>query len=116
MFSLRKKVNNNIEVNVAYDVINENKTNPKLVILDVRTPKEYESERIENATNIDYNSKSFKIEVDKLDKNHKYLVYCRSGHRSSNAVKDMKKLGFEDVKNISGGIMKWNRKGLPLKQ
>jgi rhodanese-related sulfurtransferase len=115
MFGLRKKENNDIDVINAYELINENKSNSDFVILDVRTKAEYDSERIEDAKNIDYKSKDFKIKMDKLDKNIKYLVYCRSGHRSANAVKDMKKLGFEDVLNISGGIMKWNRKGLPMK-
>ena len=44
----------------------------------------------------------------------KYLVYCRSGHRSSNAVKIMIEMGFTDIYNLSGGIRKWKGEGLPL--
>lgn len=115
MFGLRKKGKNDIDVIEAHDLIVENNSDPKLVILDVRTPDEYSSERIEDSQNINFNSGNFKRKVNELDKTKKYLVYCRSGRRSANAVKEMKKLGFEDVLNISGGIMKWNKKGLPMK-
>ncbi len=68
--------------------------------LDVRSPEEYSESHIDNAENIDYNSSTFKEELEKRDKNNKYLVYCRSGHRSSNAVKIMIKLGFTDIHNF----------------
>lgn len=115
MFGFGKKRNNDIEVIEAYELIVENESNPEFIILDVRTPEEYGEYRIENARNMNYNSNNFKDELLKLEKNGSYLVYCRSGRRSSNAVKEMDKLGFRDVKNISGGILKWNKKGLPLK-
>ena len=115
MFGLGKKGKNDIDVIEAYDLIIENKSDPKLVILDVRTPDEYNSEKIEDSININFNSGNFKMDVNELEKTKKYLVYCRSGRRSANALKEMKKLGFEDVLNISGGIMKWNSKGLPMK-
>jgi|WetSurMetagenome_2_1015567.scaffolds.fasta_scaffold364961_2 rhodanese-related sulfurtransferase len=105
---------NDIEVSDAYNLIIENESNQAFIILDVRSPGEYSREHIENAMNIDYNSNNFKSEVDKLDKNKKYLVYCHSGQRSSNAVKVMEQLGFSDLTNLSGGIMKWNRNKLPV--
>jgi rhodanese-related sulfurtransferase len=114
MFTLRRTEKNDITVTIAYELIKNQDSNHKLVILDVRSPGEFSDEHIENAENLDYNSKNFKIKVNELDKNKKYLVYCHSGMRSSRAVKEMEKLGFTDIKNISGGIKKWKRNGLPL--
>lgn len=115
MLGFGKKNNNDIEILEAYDLIVENQSNPEFIILDVRRPEEYEESRIENARNIDYNSNNFEEEILKLNKNDKYLVYCRSGRRSSNTLKIMNKLGFNDVKNMKGGITKWINKGLPIK-
>jgi rhodanese-related sulfurtransferase len=114
MFKLRRSGKNDITVLDAFELINQYDSNTKLVILDVRSYQEFSDEHIENAENLDYNSQEFKIKVNDLDKNKKYLVYCHSGMRSSRAVKEMEKLGFTDIKNISGGISKWKGNGLPL--
>lgn len=97
----------------AYILIQENKDNPNFVILDVRTPEEFLGECIENAVNLDYYSDTFKNDLDELDKNKTYLIYCRSGRRSENALNIMKELGFREVYNMSGGIIKWKSEGLP---
>jgi rhodanese-related sulfurtransferase len=115
MFGYGKKKDYDINILDAYDLIVENQSNPKFMILDVRTPQEFAESRIENAKNIDYNSNTFKDEVSKLERDGKYLVYCRSGMRSLNATKIMMDLGFTDVKNMEGGITKWINKGLPIK-
>lgn len=114
MFKMGRKGKNDIKSLDAYGLIAENKSNSKFVILDVRSPDEYSENHIENAENITYNSQNFEVEIEKLDKDKKYLVYCRSGHRSSNAIKVMIKLGFTDIHNLSGGIRKWKGKGLLL--
>jgi rhodanese-related sulfurtransferase len=106
--------NNDIKAENAYKMINTNKSNTEFIILDVRTPDEYSEAHIDNAENIDYSSSTFKEELEKREKNYKYLVYCRSGHRSSNAVKLMIKLGFTDIHNLSGGIREWKKEDLPL--
>lgn len=75
------------------------------VILDVRTKEEYDSGHVEKAINIDYNSADFSKKISALDKNKTYLVYCRSGNRSSKAVSEMKGLGFTSIYNLSGGVL-----------
>lgn len=86
----------------AIDLI---ENNSDLVIVDVRTEAEYGAGHIEGALNIDLNSLNFKDEIDKLDKNKKYLVYCRSGNRSRIAGKIIEALGFNDVYNLDGGVV-----------
>jgi len=97
----------------AFTLIQNNKNNPDFVIIDVRTPEEFASEHIENALNIDYYSETFRDELNKLDKNKTYLVYCRSGGRSGNASTIMKKLNFREAYNMLGGINVWKSEGLP---
>lgn len=103
----------NITPEEAYISIQENKDNPNFVILDVRTPEEFLGEYIENAVNLDYYSDTFRNDLDKLDKNKTYLIYCRSGRRSENALNIMKELDFREAYNMSGGIIKWKSEGLP---
>lgn len=88
----------------------EKTTNAQLV--DVRTPEEFDSKHLDNAINIDYNSGGFDTEIAKLDKTKPTFVYCLSGGRSSAAVQKMQELGFTELYNMDGGMMKWNALGL----
>ncbi len=114
MFGLGKSGKNSIKALDAHELITKNLSNLNFIILDVRSPSEYFEAHIEHAENIDYNSQTFKSELEKRDRNGKYLIYCRSGHRSSNVIKIMIELGFTDIYNLSGGIRKWKGEGLPI--
>lgn len=103
----------NITPEEAYILIQENKDNLNFIILDVRTPEEFLDEYIENAVNLDYYSDNFRNDLDKLDKNKTYLIYCRSGRRSENALNVMKELDFREAYNMLSGIIKWKSEKLP---
>jgi len=78
------------------------------VILDVRTDAEVADGKIPNSIHIDiYRGADFVSEVEKLDKNKNYYVYCRSGNRSGQACKIMEQIGFENTYNLIGGMMQW---------
>ena len=78
------------------------------VIIDVRTPEEFEHSRIPNSKNIDfYNPQNFMHEIEKLNKDNSYYVYCRTGVRSANSCQLMSDLGFKKVYNLLGGIVEW---------
>lgn len=76
------------------------------VVLDVRTPEEFESARIPKSININIMDRTFLSQVAALDKSKPYFVYCRSGARSGQACLTMAGQGFE-VYNLAGGIMRW---------
>ena len=81
---------------------------PGAVVLDVRTVEEFESGYIPNAKNIDLRmGPGFIDEINTLDKNKSYYVYCRSGARSAQAVQLMRDLGFDETYNLLGGILEW---------
>ena len=78
------------------------------IILDVRTPEEFETSRIPNSKNIDfYNPQNFMQEIEKLNKDNSYYLYCRTGVRSANSCQLMNELGFHKVYNLLGGIVEW---------
>jgi rhodanese-related sulfurtransferase len=77
------------------------------VLLDVRTPMENKTVRIPNSILIDIHDPLFAEEIEKLDKNKSYYVYCRSGNRSFHAGNYMLKIGFEKVYNLESGIIGW---------
>jgi len=97
----------------ARDLLGKRSGNPGFVLLDVRTPKEFNEVRIDGAVMIDYLSPSFRDEIAKLDRGKSYLVYCRTGHRTNGVVKVMRELGFKNVSVLSGGITAWKEAGFP---
>lgn len=85
-----------------------------VVSLDVRTADEFAEGHLIDAININVESGNFEAEIEKLDKNTTYAVYCRSGRRSAIAVDLMKKAGFTNLYNLDGGVIDWSASGLPL--
>lgn len=88
---------------------------PDEQILDVRTAEEFQSGYIDGARNIDWNSQSFPIDVNALEKSKPVLIYCRSGRRSAEAATYLRNNGFTDVRELEGGIAAWQAAGLPVK-
>ena len=103
----------NLSPSEARELLGKRSGDPRFVLLDVRTAKEFSEERIEGAVMVDYLSPSFRDEVAKLDRSKYYLVYCRTGHRTEGAAKVMQELGFRNVSVIAGGITKWKEGGFP---
>lgn len=90
------------------------KSEPEAVILDVRTPGEFQEGALQSAVNVDYNGGNFEAEVSKMDKSKTYFVYCLAGGRSSSAASLMRKSGFKKVIDLKGGMMAWQKEGLPM--
>jgi rhodanese-related sulfurtransferase len=103
-----------LEAREAFTLIQTNSNNPQFVILDVRTPEEFDGGHIAGAINININTGGFKTEVGELDKKKTFFVYCRTGRRSGEAVKIMRSLGFTDIIQMKGDILKWQSENLPL--
>ena len=78
------------------------------IIIDVRTPHEWDHGIIPGAIMLDFmEQSSFANKINQLDKSKIYLLYCRSGMRSSYACKLMDSLGFKETYNLLGGIISW---------
>lgn len=71
-------------------------------VIDVRTPQEYDAGHLPDAVNIDVSAPDFGDRVADLDPEGSYVVYCRSGSRSTVAAQAMLDDGFDDVVNAGG--------------
>lgn len=74
--------------------------NEAVKIIDVRTPEEFAAGHVEGAVNIDIHSPDFASQIQQLDPQGNYAVYCRSGNRSTQAVQFMADNGFANVTNL----------------
>lgn len=79
------------------------------VLLDVRTPSEWDEGIIEGAKKINFmDTDEFIKEVDQLDKDKSYFVYCRSGNRSGQVCQYMESKGFKAAYNLMGGVLEYD--------
>lgn len=86
----------------------------KGILLDVRTPEEYAEGHLAGSVNINYLAGDFDTQIGKLEREKIYFVYCRSGRRSAGAAEKMQDAGFKKVYNLTGGILAWQKDGLPV--
>ncbi len=86
-------------------LIQEKEKDKNFVILDIRTPSEFQSENIEGAINIDFYASDFRERIAELKKDKTYLIYCRTGSRTKVAMEIMRQLQFTDVYEVDKGIV-----------
>jgi rhodanese-related sulfurtransferase len=79
------------------------------LVLDVRTRREYEAGRIAGAQHLPVG----RLDAARLDPSQRYIAVCRTGARSSQATRQLRRAGLEVV-NLKGGMLAWQRAGLPL--
>ena len=84
------------------------------LVLDVREDGEYQGGHIINALHIPVASLNERLGELEKHKDKPIIVGCRSGQRSARACATLRKQGFEQVYNLSGGVMAWQNANLPL--
>ena len=94
----------------------EKRKGKDVVVLDVRTPEEFEAGHVPGATNLNFRDEKFAEKVAKLDKEKTYLVYCATGRRSTGATAKMKEAGFGKLYNFTGSMAEWNKAGKPVEK
>ena len=83
-----------------------------LQLIDVRTASEYAEGHLANAKLIPVQELAQRLA--EIDKNKPVLLYCRSGHRSGNALKVLQENGYKNASHVEGGIIAWQAAGLPV--
>ena len=73
------------------------------ILIDVRTPEEFNAGHIQKALNINFFDENFIEQIQELPTDKPLYIYCRSGKRSLNASKALSQLGLEVV-NLEGGF------------
>ena len=93
-------------INVSTSQFNElMKNHPEMMVLDIRTPGEFNQRHIKGAVNIDFYSPDFVNKLSKLDKDEPMLMHCRSGNRSAQSLVIFQKLGFKKIYHLNYGIV-----------
>ena len=84
------------------------KQNQGAVIVDVRSSQEYLEGHLAGAINIPYYEINRNVYNIIKNRNKEIVVYCQEGVRSKQAFKILRKLKYEKVFNLYGGIENWN--------
>jgi rhodanese-related sulfurtransferase len=85
------------------------------MLVDVRDPGEYGTGHIIGARNLPLSRMEDSGELAKR-KDKALIVYCDTGDRATKAVAALRKLGFEKVFNLTGGLGGWRQAGLPVEK
>jgi rhodanese-related sulfurtransferase len=84
-------------------------------VLDVRTAGEFKTGHIKNALQADWNNKDqFNDRIKFVDKDKPVYIYCLAGGRSAAAADWMRKNGYTNVVELTGGINAWKKADKPL--
>lgn len=85
-----------------------------VLLLDIRTPREFRTGHIRGATNIDFYKRDFPDRLAEIDRAQPILIYCRTGRRTTKALDRFRRLGFAEIIHLDGGITAWSRTGRPI--
>jgi rhodanese-related sulfurtransferase len=85
-------------------------------VIDVRTPEEFATGHLDGAVNIDWQGATFFEEIAKFDPAGTYIIYCRSGNRSSQAIDALTDMGYVNLTNGGGVNDAAAVTGLPIVQ
>ncbi|MFN4986612.1 MAG: rhodanese-like domain-containing protein [Ignavibacteria bacterium] len=84
-----------------------------VVVVDVRTPQEWNAGHLSGAVLVDFYDANFESNIKKVGKDKQVLVYCARGGRSASAAEKMSSWGWKNVTNMTGGYTSWSSAGLP---
>ena len=108
--SCNQDKNNLVSANKFSEIISNDKS---VIIIDVRTPDEFNKGHLKNSLNVNWFDENFDENLNIFSKDLPVLVYCLSGGRSSQANERIKSLGFKNVYELDGGILEWRKNKLP---
>lgn len=84
------------------------------VILDVRSPEEYEAGHIPGAVNVPHDQLAAQLESLDLPKSSEVVLHCERGGRAREAEEVLNEAGYSHVRDLSGHMQVWRAKGLPV--
>jgi len=103
-----------LPVNLTVQQVNEIRNNPDVVLIDVREQWEYDAGHIPNVKLIPLGE--LPNRVNEIPKDKFVVMTCRSGNRSGQATKFLRDKGFDNVHNMQGGIVAWQKAGFPVEK
>ena len=89
--------------------VSQNELN-NVILVDVRTPEEFNAGHIENARNINWFDDDFAMKIESINKDETVYVYCKKGGRSAKAARLLDSLGYKKVIDLLGGYDAYSQK------
>jgi rhodanese-related sulfurtransferase len=86
------------------------------LVLDVREPAEFEKGHVIGARNVPLLQLEGRAGELEKHKAKPVIVVCASGSRSRSALGSLRRLGFQQVFELAGGVAAWQQAGLPLEK
>jgi len=102
-------------IDIDFERMSEILERDSTILIDVRTPDEYNSFRIKSSINIDYYNPAFLDSISSYKAKKNIIFYCRSGRRSYYAAKLIQQKGFNMIYNLKGGVLEVKKKNLEFK-
>jgi rhodanese-related sulfurtransferase len=94
----------------------DSRARDQVVVLDIRTGKEFADGHIKGAMNLNFLGDDFKEKLAKLDRDRVYVMHCQSGNRSGRAKAVFKELGFKKILHIQDGYRAWASAGFAVEK
>jgi len=91
------------------------KSDEKVIVLDVRSGREFSTGHIDGAVNVSFHESDFEAQLSALDRDATYVLTCESGGRSTRTMRKLKKMGFVDVAHLKSGMAGWRNERLPTR-
>ena len=90
-------------------------TSNSVLLLDAREPNEYQVSHLKNAIYVGYKKFNIQKIIQQIpNTNQEIVVYCSIGVRSETIANELKKAGYDHVKNLYGGIFEWKNKNFSV--
>jgi phage shock protein E len=102
----------NLPLDVTIDTAYEIQNDPNVFMLDVREQDEYDDRHIPGINLIPMST--IQNRLDEIPKDQTVIVTCRTGNRSSQVTQFLRENGFDNVHNMTGGIVAWEEAGYPV--
>jgi rhodanese-related sulfurtransferase len=104
--------------NISQQALLEANTNSvvSVVIVDVRTPEEFQQGHVPNAINVPLSDIIDDPAILSTLQEKPIVLYCRSGYRAGKAAKALQKEGHQNLRHLEGDMQAWLKAGLPVEK
>ena len=84
------------------------------ILIDSREREEWDASRIPNSVHMSKGLIEKMVEANIPDRDTQLVIYCQSGLRSVLACESIKRMGYNQVSSLKGGISEWQSSGFPI--
>jgi len=87
-----------------------------VLLIDVRTPEEFNMGHVPGATNIPYTELAKRLSEVRPHPDNGVVLYCESGRRAGIAEGILREAGLDNIRHLAGDMAAWRKSGLPIEK